>query len=90
METPLQRDAGLTVGRTFDEPAQGALTITPADVDLSVPVRGLYVGTGGNVAATMLNGDTATFINVPGGSILPLMVKRVAAATTASDIIGLK
>lgn len=49
----------------------------------------LYVGTGGDLVVTTIAGDDVTFKNVPSGTFIPVMVKRVKAATSAADIIAL-
>jgi hypothetical protein len=71
--------------------ASSAFTVTPSDsTDLSVITSALYVGFTGNVSL-ICSGDSAavTFFNVPGGSFLPLHVKRVrSTGTTASGIVG--
>jgi hypothetical protein len=80
-------------GQGAPSPTQSATNgfdITPADADLAYSTRGLYIGTGGTVVVILANDTSAlTFYNVPSGSILPLVCKRVTAATTASQIIGL-
>lgn len=75
---------------TPDSCAKTATTITAADSDLAVPVRALYIGTGGNLRVTTLNNNDVTFSNVASGTVLPVSVKRVwTTSTTASNIIGL-
>lgn len=75
---------------TPDSCAKTAVAITPADSDLTVPCRALYVGTGGNLRVTTINNNDVTFFNVAAGTILPVSVKRVwATSTTALNIIGL-
>jgi len=77
-------------GLTPDSCAQSAVAITPADSDLSVVQRCLYIGTGGNVRVTTINGHDVTFTGIISGSLLPVTVKRVwTTNTTASNIIGL-
>jgi len=49
----------------------------------------LYVGSSGTVQVEMLWGGTVTFEGVPGGSTLPIRVRRVLAATSASFLVGL-
>lgn len=87
--TALQRD--------ITAPAYGAFAVTPSDSTTfdgigsnETPPRSLYVGGTGNVVVTMFNGDTVTFSAVPAGSILPVCVKKVMAATTATLILGLQ
>lgn len=73
-------------------PARSALTVTPhATNALTNGVRGLYVGTTGNIAGRLV-GDTAdvSFVGVPAGSILPFKFSHVrATGTTASNILAL-
>lgn len=72
-------------------PAVYAGAVTTSDsVNLSSIARGLYIGTGGNVAAVMPDDSVVVFSNVPTGMILPVRAKRVNATnTTASDIVAL-
>ena len=74
------------------DPAIGAVEVTPSDdTDLSNrDCRALYVGTTGNVKVKLVTGENITFVNVPSGMILPVMVKRVfSTGTVASDIVAL-
>lgn len=77
-------------------PARGSLdgvgdgfAITPADADLTDIPRALWVGTAGNLTVIMASGATLLLKNVPAGSLLPIKVSQVKAATTAADIVGL-
>lgn len=71
-------------------PAGGAFAITPADAG-AIYATSLYVGTGGDIAVDMENGDTVTFSAVPSGAIMPIRVRRVySTGTTASNIVGLR
>jgi len=77
-------------GVSTDSCAKSAVAITKADSDLSVPQRSLFIGTGGNVRVTTVNGHDVTFLNVASGTVLPVTVKRVwSTSTTAGNIIGL-
>lgn len=71
-------------------PARTAFAITPDDAtDLTTVPRELYVGTGGNLKITLVDGGTVVFANVPDGARLPYRAKRVfATLTTAADIVG--
>ncbi len=79
------------------EPAYSAAAVTPSDsVALSttstgLPCRGLFIGTGGDVAVKLANDTVAvTFKNVSSGSLLPLCALYVMATnTTATDIVAL-
>lgn len=71
-------------------PGQGAIDITPSDSTIFDPLpRALWIGTGGDLSVTMADGSTGTFAGVPSGTLLPLSVSKVLAATTASDIEGI-
>lgn len=77
----------------WEAPATRAAAITTADSDFAngVIYRALYVGTGGSVVVRLADdSDNVTLVNVPDGTLLPLAVKRVATATTASNILGLR
>lgn len=70
-------------------PASHAAAVTVSDSTVyDPPGRSLYVGVTGNVAVRMAgSGATVTFVNVQGGSILPIAVDQVRSTnTTASSI----
>jgi len=69
--------------------AHGAKAVTPSDSTVLEITRGLYIGTGGDVSVIMADGDDVTFLAVPTGSILPVQVSKVKAATAATDILAL-
>ncbi|TPE48413.1 spike base protein, RCAP_Rcc01079 family [Amaricoccus solimangrovi] len=77
--------------RGLSSPAENAVAIVPDDAaDLATAPRALFVGQGGDLALTLLGGDTVTFGNVPAGSLLPVRAIRVrASGTTAARILGL-
>lgn len=76
--------------QTPDSCARSLVQITLADTDLAVPVRALYIGTGGNVKVRSVIDQDVTFYNVGTGTILPVTCKRVySTGTTASNIVGL-
>lgn len=68
-----------------------AVAVTPSDsTNLSFDARAIYVGTAGNVVAVFPDNSTVTFSNVPAGTILPIVVKRInSTSTTASNIVAL-
>jgi hypothetical protein len=82
-------DAFETFAAGLDSPARNAFAVTPADSDLAQNTRGIYVGGAGTVVVTMVGSGTAISFTVPAGTILPLCVKRIAAASTATLIVGL-
>lgn len=79
-------------------PASQGKVITPADGTDLAPfrIRALWVGGAGNLsvifAGDTSNGGAGTAITisaVPAGFIVPIAVKRVMLATTATLIVGL-
>jgi len=71
-------------------PSYGAASVTLSDSATIFHTRGLYIGVGGNVKCTMVNGNVVTFANVLGGTILPVQVEVVwSTGTTASSIVAL-
>jgi hypothetical protein len=72
-----------------DSCARVAFAVTPADSDLTQPARALYVGGAGNLVITTVGGSVVTLTGVAAGSFVPISVKRVAAASTATSIVGL-
>lgn len=79
-----------TFNTALDSPAKHAVAITPNDAaDLATATRGIYVGTGGDIAVVMVGGESVTFTAVPQGMILSIRVTRVlATGTTASNLVG--
>lgn len=78
-------------GMELSDPPIFASAITPADADLTTPIRAIYVGTGGDLKVTlcdMTSGTYVTYVNVPSGTRLSGMFTRVWAATTASNLLG--
>ena len=75
----------------WSQPAAIFFAVTKSDTDdMPYLVRGLYIGTAGNVIAKDKDGTSVTFKNVPAGAILPIRASRVMATnTTAADIVGL-
>jgi hypothetical protein len=69
--------------------AYKAVAVSPHDTnDLAAPCRSLYVGGAGNVEVIM-EGDTdaVVFSAVPAGTVLPIRVSRVRAASTTATLI---
>ena len=76
---------------TQTQPGQDAESITPSDTGNIAGMRGLYVGSGGNVKVDMQGGTTITFSNVISGTILPIKASRVySTGTTATSLVALK
>jgi hypothetical protein len=78
-----------SAGANDDGPARAGVAITPADTDLADETSALYVGGTGDVSVRFPGGADVVFPGVPAGTILPIAVIRVNAATTATDIVGL-
>lgn len=70
------------------DPATGMFAITPADSELARYANGLYVGASGTLKVTTVGGDVVASIPVFAGQTLPVRVKQVWAATTAT-VFGL-
>lgn len=75
----------------IDSPAAGAASVTLHDSnELTYYCRALYIGTGGNLKVTTVDGSTVTFVGVPTGTILPVRAKIVfSTGSTASDVVAL-
>lgn len=70
--------------------AKAALAVTPADDFLpGGTTRALWVGGDGNLSLMFESGVTVTITGVLAGTLLPVCVKQVKAATTASNIVAL-
>ena len=74
--------------QTDTSPGESAVAVTPSDTT-GVRSRALYVGGTGDVAVTMTSGQTVTFEDVPAGTLLPISVRHVMAATTATLIVAI-
>ncbi|MEI6478518.1 MAG: hypothetical protein WCO52_06040 [bacterium] len=75
---------------TFPQYPAGAFAITASDTVNLQNVAIVYVGTGGTIKVTTANGDVVTFTGVATGTVLPVQVLRVWAATlTASGLVGI-
>lgn len=76
-------------GAAATAPAGYGVAVTPSDSTVLPMTRGLYVGVGGNVAVTDINGSV-TYVGVGAGTILPVQVSQVlSTGTTASSIVAL-
>ena len=99
MATRTPRDPYDHMRSETDSPAKEAFVITPSDSEnLSVSVRGLYIGVSGNLHVRMHGGANnitspganVVFVNVVAGTVLPIRVDTVmATTTTAGHIVGL-
>ena len=73
----------------LDSPAYEAFSITADGSELPTWTRSVYVGNGGTVIAIMAEGGTVTFSNVGDGQLLPIRVRAIGSASTASALVGL-
>ena len=74
----------------LDSPANHIVSVTPADSDLAVDFRSIFVGGAGDVAIKSSGGETVTFVGVLAGSILPVRCRQIRSTNTnATDIVGL-
>jgi len=71
--------------------ARGAVPVTLSDSTVINNTRALYIGTGGTLKVTMVDGQNATFTNVPSGTILPIQVTKVwsTGSVTVAGILAL-
>jgi hypothetical protein len=84
--------AGLPVN-TFaaasnSDPWRGAVSVVPADTDIVPPARGVRADGAGTLVVTFADGTGPFTLNVAAGEIVPGFIKRVAAASTATGILG--
>ncbi|MEM7470454.1 MAG: hypothetical protein AAF340_03815 [Pseudomonadota bacterium] len=76
---------------TLISPARGGEQVSPSDtVALAQVSRALFVGQGGDLSVVMADGTPLLFEAVPGGTMLPVRVERVASSgTSATGIVAL-
>jgi hypothetical protein len=76
-------------GAAATAPAGYGVAVTLSDSEVIPMTRALYVGVGGNIKVTDINGDV-TYANVATGCVFPIQVSKVfATGTTASSIVAL-
>lgn len=73
------------------KPADDAEVVTPSDTVLLRGVsRGIYTGSGGDLAVKMVSGASVVFADTAAGSVLPIQVTHVLdTGTAATDIVAL-
>jgi len=70
-------------------PGASAVAVTPADTQLAVRTRAVYVGGAGDLVVRMAGNDQiVTFYGVAAGSLLPIRVTEIRLATTASNVVA--
>lgn len=76
--------------RTIESPAESAAAVTPHDTNEIAATRALYVGGAGDLTVKLVNdSSTVALVGVPAGSVLPIRVKLVTTASTATNIVAL-
>jgi hypothetical protein len=68
-------------------PASTGGTVVTSDTTV-LAMRALWVGSGGDVTATIGGGDVV-FKNVPSGTLLPIKATKIKLASTASNMVWL-
>jgi hypothetical protein len=69
--------------------ARRLATVTPSDTTDLTGARAVWVGGAGTLTVKCLDDSAAVSLVVPAGTLLPLFVSRVMAATTATSIVVL-
>lgn len=79
----LNADIFLATGKQF--------TIYQASAETGLGNQGcyLYVGGAGTLVVTTIGGDSVTFAGVAAGTVLPVQVLKLEAASTATNVIAL-
>ncbi len=67
--------------------ARRVAAVTLSDSTVLENTRALYIGTGGTLKVTMVEGGDVTFTNLPSGSILPVQVTK-CWSTGSSGVSG--
>ncbi len=57
--------------------ARGAVAVTLSDTTVINNTRALYIGVGGTLKVSMVDGQDAVFVGLPAGTILPIQVTKV-------------
>jgi hypothetical protein len=70
-------------------PGRDAAAVTKSDTTTIGGCRALYVGMTGDLTIDTVSTTNIVFKAVPAGTILPVAVLRVKAATTAADIVAI-
>jgi hypothetical protein len=74
--------------QTDTSPGESAVAVTPSD-STGVKSRALFVGGAGDLSVTMTSGQDCVFTGVLAGTLLPISVRVVKAATTATNIVAI-
>lgn len=74
--------------KSLDSPADIFAELIPADIDLTVMPRALYLPEDGDLVVTDKNNNQVTF-TVFAGQVLPIRPKQINTSTTLNKVIGL-
>lgn len=70
--------------------AYKGVAVTASDATIIEPTRGIYVGSGGDIAVKFTDGGTVTLVGAVTGTILPIQVVQVlSTGTSASSLVAL-
>ena len=86
------KQVGITRGSasvSYQDPVRSGEAVTKSDSTTYDGVRGIYVGTAGDLAVLFAGDSVAvTFVGVPAGSFLPFEVTKImSTGTSASNIV---
>lgn len=77
-------------GRSKDvAPAYGGAAITPSDSTVIPTTRAIHVGSTGNIAMRLANGDLVTLTSVAAGVLTVQVDKVLSTGTTATSLVAL-
>lgn len=66
------------------------VTVSDGTNDPNGPFAGIFTGSGGTIKLTTVRGETATFVSLAAGVILPVATLRVwSSTTTATSVLGM-
>lgn len=70
-------------------PFEELIQVTPSDATVySPPLRGCIIEVGGDIVLNTSKGDSSVTITVVAGQLIPAMITKVLAATTATAVCG--
>lgn len=70
--------------------ARGAVAVTLSDTTVINNTRALFIGAGGSLKVSMVEGGDVTFVGLASGSILPIQVTKCwSTGSTATNVLAL-
>lgn len=80
----------MPVASTFGATGGVSVDVSAANQSLGRTARAFWIGGAGNLALTMDDGSSLTFVGIPAGTILPVQATVVLnSGTTATDVLAL-